>query len=144
MAVSVYIRHSHRQRAGAGCKLDRRLKRAVAIAQEDGYGGAGREGEAGVGVIANHQVRLAIAVEVAYGYGVRLDVARSCIRLIIHCRLKGSIPIAEQHRNLRAAIIRNHQVECPITVEVGNGYASGGRFYVVPRLCGKSSITATE
>src|SRR5450755_3352401 len=74
--------------------------------------------------VANHQVRLAIAIDV----GDR-DVHRRCTGGVVHRRLKCSIAIAEQNRDgmtatgTTGAAVADNQVGLAISVEVAHGDA---------------------
>jgi len=56
-------------------------------------------------LICHHEVQFAVSVQVSYSQPGRVRPHD-----LVHCGLEGAIPVSEEHAEVVAAVVRNHQV----------------------------------
>src|SRR5260370_4581709 len=94
---------------GPGVVVHRRGEGAVAVAQQDR--------DVVVGEVADREVDLPVAVEVADGYRVRSGPGD-----VVHRRREGAVAVAQQDRDVVGSLVGDREVALPVAIEVANGY----------------------
>ena len=125
LAVAIEVADGRERRAGARAEQQRHAEGSIALAQKHRNR---RRLEVG-----QHQIRPAIAIEIAYGHRRRTIIAAEEDRR----RPEGPIAVAQQHRNGAGKIVDYSQIQRAVAIEVGRGYRPRSEIHPEGVGCGE-------